>query len=286
MTVRSRTSPEWPQLSRMSDADVPLWETALLIARDEYPDLNIESYRRRMARMGRRAMATINALPDINDVAECTRALNDFVYGELRMTGNHDDYHDPRNSYLNEVWDRRTGNPISLAVIHIELARRAGIPLEGVSFPGHFLVRLATEDGILVIDPFNRGRPLDADELKQRARPHVGNQELPDSELLDLLAPASNRAILARILRNLKGLYSENQDWARALRCTDRLVSLDDSQPHERRDRGLMYLKLGHLEAARRDLDAYLATRPESSEERDAARLALIEASATRVSVH
>ena len=283
MATRTTTSLQWPQLARLDDAHLPLWEAALLIARDEYPDLNIESYRRRMARMGRRAMA---AVANIDDVTECTRVLNDFVYGELGLTGNHDDYLDPRNSYLNDVLDRRTGNPISLAVVHIELARRAGIPLEGVSFPGHFLVRLATDDGILVIDPFNRGRPLDADELKQRARPHLGDQDLPDSQLLDLLAPASNRAILARMLRNLKGLYSEQQDWARALRCTDRLIALDDTQPHETRDRGLMYLKLGHLAAARRDLDTYLSTRPESSEDRDAARLALIEASATRVSVH
>ncbi len=283
MATRPTTSLQWPQLARLDDASLPLWEAALLIARDEYPDLNIESYRRRMARMGRRAMA---AVANIQDVTESTRVLNEFVYGELGLTGNHDDYLDPRNSYLNDVLDRRTGNPISLAVVHIELARRAGIPLEGVSFPGHFLVRLATDDGILVIDPFNRGRPLDADELKQRARPHLGDQDLPDSELLDLLAPASNRAILARMLRNLKGLYSEQQDWARALRCTDRLIALDNTQPHETRDRGLMYLKLGHLAAARRDLDAYLATRPDSSDDRDAARLALIEASATRVSVH
>lgn len=283
MATRPTTSLQWPQLARLDDASLPLWEAALLIARDEYPDLNIESYRRRMARMGRRAMA---AVANITDVTESTRVLNEFVYGELGLTGNHDDYLDPRNSYLNDVLDRRTGNPISLAVVHIELARRAGIPLEGVSFPGHFLVRLATDDGILVIDPFNRGRPLDADELKQRARPHLGDQDLPDSQLLDLLAPASNRAILARMLRNLKGLYSEQEDWPRALRCTDRLIALDNTQPHETRDRGLMYLKLGHLAAARRDLDNYLATRPESGEDRDAARLALIEASATRVSVH
>ncbi len=283
MATRPATPLQWPQLARLEDSELPLWEAALLIARDEYPDLNIESYRRRMARMGRRAMA---AVANISDVTESTRVLNEFVYGELGLTGNHDDYLDPRNSYLNDVLDRRTGNPISLAVVHIELARRAGIPLEGVSFPGHFLVRLATDDGILVIDPFNRGRPLDADELKQRAKPHVGDQDLPDSELLDLLAPASNRAILARMLRNLKGLYSEQEDWPRALRCTDRLIALDNSQPHETRDRGLMYLKLGHFAAARRDLDAYLASRPESSEDRDAARLALIEASVARVSVH
>jgi len=268
MATRPNTTLQWPQLARLEDSELPLWEAALLIARDEYPDLNIESYRRRMARRPMRAMA---AVANISDVTESTRVLNEFVYGELGLTGNHDDYLDPRNSYLNDVLDRRTGNPISLAVVHIELARRAGIPLEGVSFPGHFLVRLATDDGILVIDPFNRGRPLDADELKQRAKPHLGDQDLPDSELLDLLAPATNRAILARMLRNLKGLYSEQEDWARALRCTDRLIALDNSQPHETRDRGLMYLKLGHFTAARRDLDAYLASRPESSDDRDAA---------------
>src|SRR5690606_39728457 len=122
-------------------------------------------------------------------------------------TGNHDEYYDPRNSYLNEVFDRRLGNPISLAMVQMEVTRRLGLPLDGVSFPGHFLVRLPVDDGVLVMDSFNRGRPLDEDELRERAQAHLGGRA-PDDEVLSwILNPASIRAILVRVLRNLHAVY-------------------------------------------------------------------------------
>ncbi|MCX7557861.1 transglutaminase-like domain-containing protein, partial [Xanthomonadaceae bacterium JHOS43] len=106
------------------------------------------------------------------------------------FSGNHDEFYDPRNNYLNDVLDRRLGIPLSLALIQMELARRLDVPLEGVSFPGHFLVRLQVEDGLLVLDPYHRGRSIDADELRQRASPHLAETDIDDQQLLMMLAPA------------------------------------------------------------------------------------------------
>ena len=135
------------------------------------------------------------------------QAINRHLFEELGYAGNHDEYYDPRNSYLNEVFERRLGNPISLAMVQMEVARRLGVPLDGVSFPGHFLVRLPIDDGVLVMDPFNRGRPLDEDELRQRARPHLGG-EMPDDEALyrrssSRLAPRDPDAHAAQPARRL-----------------------------------------------------------------------------------
>jgi regulator of sirC expression with transglutaminase-like and TPR domain len=190
------------------------------------------------------------------------RAVNALLYDELGMSGNQQDYYDPRNSYLNEVLDRRLGIPISLAVLQMDVAQRAGLPLQGVSFPGHFLVSMAVEGGLLVLDPYHRGRSVDAQELKSRAKAHVGDQDIQDDQLSELLTPATNRAILTRMLRNLKALYAEKEDWPRALRCADRLLTLESDQPAELRDRGLLYLRVGHVSAGREDLNRYLARVP------------------------
>src|SRR3546814_16906953 len=123
---------------------------------------------------------------------------------------------DPAKCYHNECWERRPGHPIWLVMLCMEVARRFGGPLEGVSLPGHCVVRLPVEDGVLVMDPFNRGRPLDVDELRQRARPHLGGDAPEDDALSQILNPASHRAILMRVLRNLHGVYSAGEDWARA----------------------------------------------------------------------
>jgi regulator of sirC expression with transglutaminase-like and TPR domain len=164
------------------------------------------------------------------------------------------------------VLDRRLGNPISLAVVQIELARRLGVPLEGISFPGHFLVRLPLDEGIVVLDPFEKGRSLDAAELRRRARTHLDTHEIDDARLARMLEPASHRMILTRILRNLKGVYVEREQWDRVLRCCDRLLTVDAHQPTEYRDRGTSYLRLGHARAARDDLARYLALVPQADD--------------------
>jgi len=134
-----------------------------------------------------------------------------------------------------------------------------------VSFPGHFLVSLPVDDGMLVMDPFNGGRPLSADELRQRAQPHFG-EPVPDEALLRILVPASPRAILVRMLRNLHALYAERGDWARAVRCADRILRLSPDNAEALRDRGLGYLELGHRAGATRDLGRYLRIQPEADD--------------------
>src|SRR5690606_18429191 len=170
--------PEWHTLARLDDASLPLLDTALLIAHDEYPDLDPGLYDAQVRAHAAGMRAEIDA---IEHPAVKMQAINRHLFGELGYAGDHDQYYDPRNSYINEVFERRRGNPISLAMVQIEVARRLGVPLDGVSFPGHFLVRLPVDDGVLVMDPFNRGRPLDVDELRQRARPHLG-RAAPDDE--------------------------------------------------------------------------------------------------------
>jgi regulator of sirC expression with transglutaminase-like and TPR domain len=267
----------WLALGSAKDEDIPLFSTALLIAKDEYPDLDRVDYETRLHDHVRRLD---NLLRDISSAPAQLRCLNQFVFDELGFSGNDQDYYDPRNSYLNDVLDRRLGNPISLAVVQIELAQRLGVPLEGVSFPGHFLVRLPVEEGIVVLDPFQKGRSLDAAELRRRARSHLDTHEIDDQRLARMLEPASHRAILTRILRNLKAVYAEREHWDKALRCSDRLLTLDSHQPTEYRDRGNYYRALGHLNAARDDLRRYLALMPQA-EDADAIGLALAELGTT-----
>jgi regulator of sirC expression with transglutaminase-like and TPR domain len=253
--------PDWNSLAGQEDDTLPLLGTALLIARDEYPRLDADLYDTLLQSHAEELRGEIDA---IEPLPLKMQAINRHLFEELGYAGNHDEYYDPRNSYLNEVFERRLGNPISLAMVQMEVARRLGMPLDGVSFPGHFLVRLPVDDGVLVMDPFNRGRPLDEDELRQRARPHLGG-EMPDDEALyRILHPATHRAMLTRMLRNLHGVYVDRDDWERAVRCADRILKLAPDNAEALRDRGLGYFQLGHRHGARNDLGRYLQLHPQA----------------------
>lgn len=253
----------WQHLRSAKDDEIPLFASALLIAKDEYPDLSDDAYEAQLREYSVRLRKVVDAA---GAPATQLRTLNNFLFEELGFSGNDQDYYDPRNSYLNDVIDRRLGNPISLAVVQMELARRLELPLQGVSFPGHFLVRLPLDEGVVVLDPFQKGRSLDAAELRRRARTHLETQDIDDQRLARMLEPASHRAILSRMLRNLKAVYSEREQWDKALRCCDRLLTVDSHQPTEYRDRGQLYLKLGHRRAAREDLKRYLALVPQAED--------------------
>ena len=214
--------PDWNSLARLDDDALPLLDTALLIARDEYPDLDADLYDTLAAKPCRRTCAS--EIEAIDHWPLKMQAINRHLFEELGYAGNHDEYYDPRNSYLNEVFERRLGNPISLAMVQMEVARRLGVPLDGVSFPGPLPGAPAGRRRLLVMDPFNRGRPLDVDELRQRARPHLGGDAPDDDALSQILHPASHRAILMRMLRNLHGVYSDSDDWERATRSADRML--------------------------------------------------------------
>lgn len=266
--------PDWNTLAGLDDASLPLLGTALLIAHDEYPSIDMHRYDAVVA-------GHVAHLQDIVDAighsALKMQAVNRHLFDELGYAGDHDEYYDPRNSYLNQVFERRLGNPISLALVQMEVSRRLGIPLDGVSFPGHFLVRLPVDDGVLVMDPFNRGRPLGVDELRERAQPHLGGGMPDDDALSQFLNPASHRAILMRVLRNLHGVYRDAQDWERATRCADRLLKLAPDDADALRDRGLGYLHIGHLGGARADLSEYLSRHTQAADAGEV-RARLIEA--------
>ena len=255
--------PEWHALASLEDATLPLLGTALLIARDEYPQLDADLYDTLLQSHAEHLRGEIEA---VDSWPLKMQAINRHLFEDLGYAGNHDQYYDPRNSYLNEVFERRLGNPISLALVQMEVARRVGVPLDGVSFPGHFLVRLPVDDGVLVMDPFNRGRPLDVDELRERAKPHLGG-DVPDDEALNhILSPASHRGMLMRMLRNLHGVYADQDDWERAVRSADRVLKLSPNNAEALRDRGLGYLKLGHAHGARQDLTRYLQLNPNADD--------------------
>lgn len=255
--------PEWNTLATIDDRTLPLLATALLIARDEYPQLDPDLYDTLLQSHAEQLRSQVDATDEwpLKMVA-----INRHLFEELGYSGDNEQYYDPRNSYINEVFERRRGNPISLALVQMEVARRLGVPLDGVSFPGHFLVRLPVNDGVLVMDPFNRGRPLDEEELRQRARPHLGGEPPDDHALFQILHPATHRAILMRVLRNLHGVYSDRQDWERAVRCADRILRLSPDNSDALRDRGLGYLRMGYRHGARQDLARYLQLNPDAAD--------------------
>ena len=265
--------PDWNELASRGDDELPLLDTALLIARDEYPDLDPGAY---AAAIQAYADEVKPKLGKDADLPATLTTINRYLFEELGFAGNTSQYDDPRNSYLNEVFDRKLGIPISLAVVQIELMRRLGLPLDGISFPGHFLVRLPVDDGILVMDPYNKGRPVSADELKERASPHLGGRPPDDVQLIEILAPATHRTILTRMLRNLNGLYQHAEDWERVARTSDRLLKLSPESPDALRDRGLAYRELGYTLGAREDLGRYLQKLP-TADDAESVRSTLID---------
>ena len=267
-------------LSR-KDERIDLASACLMIAQDAYPDLDLERYLGEIERMAMRLRAST---PQALSAEERVVALNNFFFGELGYRGNTDEYYDPRNSYLNDVIDRRTGIPITLAVLYMEVGRRVGLPLQGVSFPGHFLVRMRLRGGTLVLDPFSGGAPQSEAELRERLQRVIpkgaaGNLPLADLPLEQFLEPATNRQILARVLRNLKGIYRETDKPERMLQVLNRMLLVAPDATSELRDRGLLYQRLECYRAALKDLSDYVEREPEAPDYDDM-RVKLVELTA------
>jgi len=256
------------QLLGRDDGHIDLARACLMVAQDVYPGLDVERYLGEIERMALRLRGSIGPQ---GGAEERVVALNRYLFEELGYRGNAGDYYDPRNSYLNEVIDRRTGIPITLAVLYMELGRRAGLPLEGVSFPGHFLVRLRLRAGMLVLDPFSGGAPLSEDELRERLQrviPEGFVDRLPVAELPleEFLEPATKRQILARLLRNLKGIYRERDKPEQMLDVLNRMLVVAPESSAELRDRGIVYQRLECYRAALKDLSAYVEREPEAAD--------------------
>ena len=236
---------------------VPLARGALLIAREEYPDLNVDHYMDRLAALAREAEPAVRAGAD---TVERVQLLSHFLFAEKGFEGNRDNYSDPRNSYLNQVLDRRLGIPITLSIVYLEVGRRLGINLYGVSFPAHFLVKAVDDRGELMIDPFCGGTILGLDEIRARLA-EIYNQ--PVEVHPAMIKAVGERQILIRMLRNLKEIYSNTSDWTRALSVLDRILLLDPRAADEMAERGALYERLECFQAALDDFQSFLSQAPE-----------------------
>ena len=261
MTFETPTALEFFATLVADDASLSVVEAAVSIGHDEFPQLDTQAVLADIdalaARLKRRFPA--DAVP-----VQRLRWLNRFFFQDLGFAGNVNDYYDPHNSYLHRVLETRRGIPITLAVLYMELATQIGLTARGVSFPGHFLVKLRMNTGQqlgeVVIDPFT-GQSLSREELDEllapykRSRGLQGDFDVPMGLFLQSAAP---REIVARMLRNLKEVHRNTRNWQRLLPVMQRLVVLLPQAWEERRDRGLLYAELGLLDAAAQDLTLYL----------------------------
>lgn len=238
--------------------DPPVDRALLVLAQDAYPQLLVHDYLTMLDEMARLLEARVATA---RDVATQASILGTYIYNELGFRGDEQTYYDPRNSYLNEVLERRLGIPISLAAVLIAVGTRAGLTIEGVGFPGHFLVRLGGQGGIY-LDPFSQARIVSKEMLETLCHRALGPSAVLTPEHL---APVGTRAMVVRTLSNLKAIYGSQRDYARALLVCDRLVDLT-SLPEQRRDRGLYAVALGAFAAAAADLNAYLTARPRAAD--------------------
>jgi regulator of sirC expression with transglutaminase-like and TPR domain len=235
---------------------------ALAIARIERPHLDERAYLRLLDEYGREAA---RRLKEGATSREQIAALNRYVFGTLGFAANREQYVDPRNNFLNVVIERRVGIPITLSIVYIEIGRRAGLPLQGIGFPGHFLVRCAAdrgESGALVVDAFNGGAILSESDCTRLLQEHVGEDAVWDPTLL---APAERRTIALRILTNLKRAYVGLRSFSHARRAADLLLALDPAAITELRDRGLLSYHLEDFSSALRDLEKYLSLMPKGA---------------------
>lgn len=250
------------------DADIDLGEAALLIAAEEYEGLDVRLYTRRLDDLAAGARDRLGKV-GLEDPPELVKRFHGFLFGESGFHGNEDDYYDPRNSFLNEVLERKTGIPITLAAVYLEVARRVttragdALPVRGIGFPGHFLARWEVEDSILV-DPFY-GSLLDEADCKRLLERVSGGKIAFKKELL---APLPRRGMLVRMLANLKGVWIKKGELSRAISAIDRILLLAPDAIAERRDRGLLWLKLECFGPALADLEAYLAKSPTAADAR------------------
>lgn len=239
------------RLARQPDERIDLAVGALLISGEENPGLDLEAWIARLDRMGAEVRPR---LAGARDELRRLELLTGYLYGEYGLHGNAEDYYDPRNSYLNEVLERRLGIPVTLAVVGIEVGRRAGVPLEGVGFPGHFLLRHARHPQIL-LDPFDAGRLLtleDCEALLLRMSGGAAGFEP------SFLYPVGPRQILVRMLTNLKGIHASRNQLDKAVAAIDRILLLTPGDAQQLRDRGLLHIRRGDLAAGIDDLESYL----------------------------
>ncbi len=249
------------------DREINLAKAALHYARNEYSDINLEQY---LVSLDRMARDIKEHLPETRYPLKVIQSINQYLFEELGFTGDTKDYYNPENSFINKVIDRRSGIPITLSIVYLEIAERLDFPMVGIGMPGHFLIRPDFEDAGIFIDVFNKGEilfPQDCQEkLKQIYQSPV---ELEAS----FFEPVSKRRMLARMLTNLKYIYFKKEQFVKALSAIEAILILFPHNPLEMRDRGLIYYQLYEWQKASEDLHFYLSLLPHAPDAREIRKL-------------
>ncbi|MBD2578402.1 transglutaminase-like domain-containing protein [Oscillatoria sp. FACHB-1406] len=242
------------------DEQIYLAKAALYIAREEYPELEVSKYLNMLDRIAEEIEIL---LPEKRYPLKTIETINQFLYDNLGFKGNKQDYYNPCNSFLNDVLDRRTGIPIALSLVYLEIAKRLNFPMVGIGLPGHFLIRPTFEGVGIFVDPFNGGEILfeqDCEALLSKL--YQQNVQLESN----FLAPVTNRQFLARMLSNLKFIYLNQHQLQKALATIERILLLFPTAASELRDRGLLFYQLGEKSKAKQDLEFYLAMAPQATD--------------------
>jgi regulator of sirC expression with transglutaminase-like and TPR domain len=252
----------------IEDEKIDLIRVALVIARTEYPNLDIEIYATRMEQLARRVAALV---PE-PDLRLALTALNRVLFEEMNLRGNREDYYDPRNSFLNDVLDRGLGIPITLAIVYMEVAKRVGFTLAGVGMPGHFLLKHYGLHGEILIDCFNRGDVVSRQDCQNRL------DEIYSGEMKmrpEFLHPISRRQILTRMLNNLKTVYLSTRNFRKALMIADFILVIYPRSAEDVKQRALLRYSMGLHRLAAEDLDQYLKMSPNASDTEEIRQMAL-----------
>ena len=261
--MNTRVTARLQDLLGRAEEHIDLAEVALVVAAEEYPDLDISAY---LARLDELADVVRRRLAPGLPIQDQLAALNRFLFEEQGFRPNPADYYDPRNSFLNDVLDRRLGIPLTLSIVYIAIGKRLGLPLAGVSFPGHFLVKCAVSGGVVILDPYSGGISLSLAELGDRLKLLKVTAAPSEEQVVAMLESAGARDVALRMLRNLKAIYMNLGDLQRALSCADRIVRVAPDAAAEVRERAALYLKLECFRAAMADFERYLELQPEAAD--------------------
>jgi regulator of sirC expression with transglutaminase-like and TPR domain len=244
------------ELAALDEDLFPLDRAALALGLDAYPDLDIDSYLKRLDILAGHTEVLAGQDRSTENIIQ---SLNEVLFIQEGLRGNNEDYYDPRNSYLNEVLDRKTGIPISLSVIYMEVARRLDFPIQGVGLPGHFILKCSNADLELYIDAFDQGKILSLKDCQEFLDKNYGGTLTVQPNLLQAM---DKKAIISRMLFNLKGIYYQKEEFDKALVVIEKILMLNPGLSTEVRDRGLLYMQTSLFAKALADLEFYMKNTP------------------------
>jgi regulator of sirC expression with transglutaminase-like and TPR domain len=250
---------EFAELTGGADDRVDLARAALAIARWEYPGLDVDAYLERLDALAR----GVDGARRSTDPVGRLHRLREYLFVEQGFAGNREDYYDPRNSFLNDVLDRRQGIPITLSLVLMEVGKRLGLAVEGIGLPGHFIAGARLGDSQILLDPFNAGALLTPEECEKLVGRALGRKAALKPENF---AAVTRRQFLARMLANLKGIYWQREAWDRVVGVIDRLLVLDPKAAGEWRDRGLAWSNMGEVRRGLVDWERYLTEFPNAAD--------------------